>query len=98
VVGSAGGSNAEPHWVRNLRDNSAAWVHLHRRTTPVLADVLDGDAKRPIWQRITAKVPLYERFQSNVERDIPIVVLRPRVPSPSRRQRDQRRSSENSST
>ena len=78
VVGSAGGSEREPHWLRNARANPAAWVHLHRRTTPVLADVLDGDAKRPIWSEISARVPLFDSFQSGVERDIPIVVLRPR--------------------
>ena len=43
-LGSAGGSEVEPHWVRNLRDNPAAWVHLHRRTTPALGEVLDGEA------------------------------------------------------
>jgi deazaflavin-dependent oxidoreductase (nitroreductase family) len=49
VVGSAGGSEVEPHWVRNIRANPAAWVHLHRHTTPVLAHVLEGEAKRPLW-------------------------------------------------
>ena len=78
VVGSAGGSETEPHWVRNARANPAAWVHLNRRTTPVLAEVLDGEAKRPIWNRITERVPLFDSFQAGVQRDIPIVVLRPR--------------------
>jgi len=79
VVGSAGGSPTEPHWVRNVRANPAAFVHLHRRTTPVLADVLEGAAKQPIWSMITAKVPLFEQFQAKIGRDIPIVVLRPRT-------------------
>ncbi|HEY2303561.1 MAG TPA: nitroreductase/quinone reductase family protein [Acidimicrobiales bacterium] len=39
VVGWAGGSEREPHWVRNARANPAAWVRLHRRTTPVVATV-----------------------------------------------------------
>lgn len=77
VVGSNGGSPTEPHWVRNLRASPAAQVHLHRRGTPVMAEVLDGDAKRDVWDTITAKVPLFARFQEGVERDIPIVVLRP---------------------
>jgi F420H(2)-dependent quinone reductase len=78
VVGSAGGSNTEPQWVRNLRADQTAWVHLHRRMTPVLAEVLDGEAKRSIWSQITAKAPLFDKFQSGVQRDIPIIVLRPR--------------------
>jgi len=80
VVGSAGGSEVEPHWVRNLRDNPAGWVHLHRRTTPVLGDVLDGEAKRPVWSAITERVPIFDSFQAGVERDIPIVLLQPRLP------------------
>jgi deazaflavin-dependent oxidoreductase (nitroreductase family) len=78
VVGSAGGSNIEPQWVRNLRADPVAWVHLHRRMTPVLAEVLDGDAKRPIWEQIAARAPLFDKFQSGVQRDIPIIVLQPR--------------------
>jgi deazaflavin-dependent oxidoreductase (nitroreductase family) len=78
LVGSGGGSNVEPHWVRNSRANPAAWVHLHRRTTPVLAEVLDGDAKQPFWTRISKKAPIFDEFQASVDRDIPLVVLRPR--------------------
>ena len=68
----------EPHWVRNVRANKAAWVRLDRRTTPVDATVLDGAAKQPIWNDITERVPLFGAFQDGVTRDIPIVVLRPR--------------------
>jgi deazaflavin-dependent oxidoreductase (nitroreductase family) len=78
VVGSAGGSEIEPHWVRNLRANPAAWVHLHRRLTPVQAQVLDGEAKGPSWKEITERVPLFDKFQASVDRDIPLVVLTPR--------------------
>ena len=80
VVGSAHGSATEPHWVRNVRSNPAAWVRLERRTIPVTATVLDGEAKRPIWESITARAPLFDSFQGDVARDIPIVELRPRQP------------------
>ena len=78
VVGSAGGSAREPHWVRNVRDNPAAWVHLHRHTTSVSAEVLDGPAKEPLWAMITARAPVFATFQAAVQRDIPVVVLRRR--------------------
>jgi deazaflavin-dependent oxidoreductase (nitroreductase family) len=83
VVGSAGGSEREPDWVRNARANRAAWVRLQRRTVPVEATVLDGAAKKPIWDEIASRVPVFSAFQDGVTRDIPIVVLRPRaVPPP----------------
>ena len=78
VVGSAHGSPAEPHWVRNARVNSAAWVRLDRHTTPVIASVLEGEARAPIWAMITARAPLFAEFQAGVDREIPVVVLRPR--------------------
>ena len=81
VIGSAGGAETEPHWVSNARANPAAWVHLHRRTTPVLADVLEGKTKQPYWTHITARAPIFEQFQASVRRDIPIVMLRPRQPA-----------------
>jgi deazaflavin-dependent oxidoreductase (nitroreductase family) len=78
VVGSAHGAAREPHWVTNARDNPAALVRIRRRTVPVTATVLEGDDKRPLWDEITARAPVFERFQAAVARDIPIVVLRPR--------------------
>jgi deazaflavin-dependent oxidoreductase (nitroreductase family) len=51
VVGSAHGSPAEPHWVRNARANSAAWVRLNRQTTPVTAtDLADDHHARTVVQ------------------------------------------------
>ena len=79
VVGSAGGSEREPDWVRNVRRNPAAWVRLQRHTTPVGASVLDGAAKKPIWDEIAARVSVFSTFQDGVSRDIPIVVLTPRT-------------------
>jgi deazaflavin-dependent oxidoreductase (nitroreductase family) len=80
VVGSAHGSPAEPHWVRNARANSAAWVRLNRQTTPVTATVLEGEERAPIWQMITTRAPLFNAFQAGVDREIAVVVLRPRQP------------------
>lgn len=80
VVGSNGGNPLEPQWVRNLRADPEAWVHLHRRTIAVRAEILEGDAKRALWDATVARAPVFATFQAAVERDIPIVVLRPRAP------------------
>jgi deazaflavin-dependent oxidoreductase (nitroreductase family) len=78
VVGSNGGNPREPQWVRNLRADPEAWVHLHRRTIAVRAEILEGDAKRTLWDATVTRAPVFATFQAAVERDIPIVVLRPR--------------------
>ncbi len=79
VVGSAGGSPTEPHWLRNARANPDAWVRLHRKTTPVTATVLEGDARAPLWETITARAGVFAQYQAAVDREIPVVVLRPRA-------------------
>jgi deazaflavin-dependent oxidoreductase (nitroreductase family) len=77
VVGSAGGDEREPDWLRNLRANPTAWVFINRQETPVLATILEGDAKRAWWEVITARAPIFAEYQANCTRDIPVVVLRP---------------------
>jgi deazaflavin-dependent oxidoreductase (nitroreductase family) len=77
LIGSAGGSPTEPHWVRNLRANPLGWVWIDRKCTPVRATILEGEAKREIWEQTTARAPIFATYQTNTERDIPVVVLRP---------------------
>lgn len=75
IVGSAGGSPREPHWVRNARANPAAWVTINRRRIPVRAKVLEGADKYPLWDTITAAAPIFAEYQERAGRDIPLVVL-----------------------
>ena len=77
VVGSAGGSDREPDWVRNLRVNPNAWLFIGRKETPVLATILEGDAKKEWWNVITARAPIFAEYQAGTARDIPVVLFRP---------------------
>jgi len=77
VVGSAGGSDREPDWVRNLRVNPTAWLFINREEIPVLATILEGEAKREWWDVITTRAPIFADYQAGTERDIPVVVFRP---------------------
>jgi deazaflavin-dependent oxidoreductase (nitroreductase family) len=77
VVGSAGGSDREPDWVRNLRVNPNAWLFIGRHETPVLATILEGDAKKEWWDVITTRAPIFAEYQAGTSRDIPVVVFRP---------------------
>ena len=78
VVGSAGGSATEPQWVRNLRADPHAWVCIERRTTPVIATILEGADREPLWATIAARTNVFTEYQASVEREIPIVLLHPR--------------------
>ena len=76
IIGSAGGAPRDPHWVRNLRSNPAAWVTIGRRRIPVHATVLQGEEKQPLWELITTAAPIFAEYQVKAGRDIPVVVLR----------------------
>jgi deazaflavin-dependent oxidoreductase (nitroreductase family) len=77
IVGSAGGSPKEPDWLKNLRANPSARIWVQRKKIPVRADILEGEAKEPLWSETVARAPIFGEYQKNAGRDIPIVVLRP---------------------
>ena len=77
IVGSAGGSPKEPDWLRNLRANPTARIWVQRKQHSVRADILEGDAKEPLWSETVARAPIFGEYQKTAGRDIPIVVLRP---------------------
>jgi deazaflavin-dependent oxidoreductase (nitroreductase family) len=77
IVGSAGGSPKEPDWLRNLRANPTCRIWADRRRVAVRADILEGDAKEPLWSETVARAPIFAQYQERAGRDIPIVVLRP---------------------
>jgi len=77
IVGSAGGSPKEPDWLRNLRANPTARIWVQRKQHSVRADILEGDAKEPLWSETVARAPIFGEYQTRAGRDIPIVVLRP---------------------
>ena len=77
IVGSAGGNPKEPDWLRNLRANPTCRIWADRRKVEVRADILEGDAKEPLWSQTVARAPIFAQYQEHAGRDIPIVVLRP---------------------
>ena len=77
IVGSAGGSPKEPDWLKNLRVNPTARIWVQHKLLHVQADILEGDAKEPLWSETVARAPIFGEYQKRAGRDIPIVVLRP---------------------
>ena len=64
LVASNGGADREPHWLGNLRADPRAVVHVARKRVNVTADILEGDAKLPLWAEITERAPVYARYQA----------------------------------
>jgi F420H(2)-dependent quinone reductase len=75
VVGSAGGSPADPQWVTNLRANPEATIYIARKARRVTAKIAAGAERQAIWEKLSVQVPTYAHYQEQVSREIPLVVL-----------------------
>jgi deazaflavin-dependent oxidoreductase (nitroreductase family) len=77
VVGSNGGRPAPPAWLLNLRANPNAEVQVGRQRHRVRAEILDGAARGPLWERLTKFYEGWAHYQALTDRSIPAVVLQP---------------------
>jgi deazaflavin-dependent oxidoreductase (nitroreductase family) len=77
VVGSNGGRPESPAWLLNLRANPEAEVQVRRRHHRVRADILEGTARGPLWERLGQYYNGWAHYQTLTDRPIPAVVLRP---------------------
>ncbi|HQY69584.1 MAG TPA: nitroreductase family deazaflavin-dependent oxidoreductase [Pseudomonadales bacterium] len=77
VVGSRGGMPEDPFWVKNLRSDSEARIHIRRKEKRVRARIAQGDERKALWPRLVTLVPTYARYQANTTREIPVVILDP---------------------
>ena len=77
VVGSNGGRPAPPAWLLNLRANPDAEVQVGSQRHRVRAEILDGAARGPLWERLTQFYAGWAHYQTLTDRSIPAVVLKP---------------------
>lgn len=77
VVGSKGGSDTPPAWLRNLEADPVVEVQVGTRRFPATARIA-GDAERGrLWPVVVSTWPDYARYQSQTKREIPLVILKP---------------------
>ncbi len=77
VVGSKGGSDTPPGWLLNLQAQPDVEVQVGTRRFPARARVATAAEQRRLWPVMTALWPDYERYQSQTNRRIPLVILEP---------------------
>lgn len=78
VVASAGGADPHPQWYRNLaRDPWVTTLSAGRREER-RAERLRGAAAEEVWREVVGRAPAYGRYRARANREIPLVVLRPR--------------------
>lgn len=85
VVGSNGGRDQTPNWLRNLEANPDARVQAGRRCVQVRAEILRGEAKAAVWGRLKAHYAGWDRYQQETPRELPAVRLSPHAEPSSAR-------------
>jgi deazaflavin-dependent oxidoreductase (nitroreductase family) len=78
LVGSYGGDDREPMWTRNVRANPDVEITMDGATRPMRARIASSDERAELWPRVTSKYKGYAGYQTNTEREIPLVILEPR--------------------
>ncbi len=77
VVGSKGGSDRPPAWLLNLEAEPRCEVQVGTRRKWARARFAEGAERARLWRLMTGTWPDYDRYQSQTQRQIPIVVLEP---------------------
>jgi deazaflavin-dependent oxidoreductase (nitroreductase family) len=78
LVGSAGGNDRHPSWVRNIEANPTVTVRM-RGGPPreMRAHVADAEERARLWPIITKDHANYAGYQKKTDREIPVVVVEP---------------------
>jgi len=77
VTGSAGGAPSEPQWFRNLRHANRAVIEVGPQRTDVTVSIAGADEHKVLWEKLIAGAPFFAKYQTKVEREIPMAVLTP---------------------
>ena len=78
IVASKGGAPEHPGWYKNLVAHPEAAIQVWDKTIPVTARTASADEKKKLWSIMIKEWPAYDSYQEKTERDIPLVILRPR--------------------
>ena len=75
LIASNWGEQSSPVWWLNLQARPQARVRAGRKDLTVVARQADAAERARLWPSIAARYGEFERYQRNVEREIPLVIL-----------------------
>lgn len=79
VVGSKGGSDDDPDWLKNLRADPQVGVQAGARRVTCQARLATPAEREKLWPEMVRTFPLYEEYSHQTDRQIPVVVLTPEI-------------------
>jgi F420H(2)-dependent quinone reductase len=77
VTGSAGGSPSEPQWFKNLRHADRAVIEVGPTQIDVAVEIVGPEEHKILWNKLIAVAPFFAKYQTKVEREIPMAILTP---------------------
>ncbi|MCD0448596.1 nitroreductase family deazaflavin-dependent oxidoreductase [Actinocorallia sp. API 0066] len=80
VVGSNFGQEKHPAWTANLLKTPNATVEFRKHVHKVTGTLLEGTERTETWNRLNAVWPVFNRYQSRVDRDLRVFRLTPIQP------------------
>lgn len=75
VVASKGGAADAPAWYLNLQAEPEVTAQVRGDRFKAHARTASAEEKPDLWRTMVAAWPAYDDYQSNTEREIPVVVL-----------------------
>jgi deazaflavin-dependent oxidoreductase (nitroreductase family) len=77
LVASKGGAPKHPNWYLNLVANPEVSLQVGADKLSGRARTATGEEKLRLWQVMSKIFPLYDSYQANTARDIPLVIVEP---------------------
>lgn len=78
VIASWGGRDRHPEWYLNLLRQPSARIQVEGRRLEVIARTASSGERSRIWPEVLQAYDGYREYQSQTDREIPVVLLSPR--------------------
>jgi deazaflavin-dependent oxidoreductase (nitroreductase family) len=79
VAATNGGSARHPHWLHNLIANPTVWIEIGDRRIEAKASIPQGADRERLFNLHAERVPELPEHQAKALREIPIVILEPKL-------------------
>ena len=76
ITASNAGFDVHPGWFFNLRSDSRVRVEVGGKFSSAQAQIVDGEERARLWNRLISQSPGYARYEKSTKRVIPLVALR----------------------
>jgi deazaflavin-dependent oxidoreductase (nitroreductase family) len=77
VVGSDGAAKRDPQWWKNLQVDPICEVRVGRKTFSAKASLATGAERERLWDLGKDVNPMWSKYQTRTERELPVVMLTP---------------------